>query len=49
VNYDVMFSLEAVEDVLRITMLSHSKAAVLKASKQIQAALVDNPQMRASI
>ena len=42
-NYDVIFSLEAVEDVLRITMLSHSKAAVLKASKQIQAALVDDP------
>ncbi len=42
-NYDVILSLEAVEDVLRITMASQPKAAVVKASKRIQVALVDDP------
>jgi hypothetical protein len=43
VNYDVVLSMEAVEDVLRITMASGSKAEVVNASKQIQEALRSDP------
>lgn len=43
-NYDVVLSLEAVEDVLRITMASQSKAAVVNASKQLQEALHVDPK-----
>ena len=42
-NYDIIWSLEAVEDVLRITIASQSKAAVVKASKQIQEGLANDP------
>ena len=42
-NYDVILSLEAVEDVLRIVIASQSKAAVVKASKQIEEALANDP------
>ena len=42
-NYDVVLSLEAVEDVLRITSASQSKAAVINSSKQIQDALKHDP------
>ena len=42
-NYDIIWSLEAVEDVLRITIASQSKAAVVKASKQIQDAFANDP------
>ncbi len=41
--YSVILSLEAVEDVLRITLSSQSKAAVVNASKQMQEALRDDP------
>jgi hypothetical protein len=43
VTYDVVFSMDAVEDVLRITMGSGAKSAVVNASKQIQEALRSNP------
>jgi hypothetical protein len=43
VRYSVRFSLEAVEDVLRITMASQMKSAVVDASKQLQEALADEP------
>jgi hypothetical protein len=43
VNYEVLFSLEAVEDVLRITMETQAKPAVANASKQLQEALTNNP------
>ncbi len=42
-NYNVVLSMEAVEEVLRITMASSSKASVVKASKQIQQSLTDDP------
>lgn len=42
-SYDVKFSLEAVEDVLRITMASQAKSAVVNASKQLQEALKNDP------
>ena len=42
-NYDVVLSMEAVEDVLRITMASGSKSEVVKASRQIQEALRSDP------
>ena len=42
-NYDVVLSLDAVEDVLRITMASDSKAAVVNSSKQLQDALRTDP------
>ena len=42
-NYEAVFSLDAVEDVLRITMASQSKAVVLKASKQTKDVLTDDP------
>jgi len=43
VNYDVVLSMEAVEDVLRITMASASKSEVVNASRQIQEALRSDP------
>ena len=42
-NYEVVLSMEAVEDVLRITMASGSKSGVVRASKQIQDALRSDP------
>ncbi len=42
-NYDVVLSLEAVQDVLRITISSQSKVSVVNATKQIQVALKDDP------
>ncbi len=42
-SYEVVLSLEAVEDVLRITMASGSKASVVNASRQIQEALTEDP------
>jgi hypothetical protein len=43
VNYDVVLSMDAVEDVLRITMASGEKSEVVNASKQIQEALRSDP------
>jgi hypothetical protein len=43
VSYDVTFSREAVEDVLRITMASQAKAAIVNASRQLQEALTTSP------
>ena len=43
-NYDVVLSLEAVEDVLRITMASKSKAAIIEASQQLQESLKIEPR-----
>jgi hypothetical protein len=43
VNYEVILSIEAVEDVLRITMASGSKVLILQASKRIQEALKSDP------
>jgi hypothetical protein len=43
VNYDVVLSMDAVEDVLRITMASGSKSEVVNASKQIREALRSDP------
>ena len=42
-NYGVVLSLEAVEDVLRLTIGSQAKAAVVRASKQLQEALKNDP------
>ncbi|WP_425617826.1 hypothetical protein NA78x_001515 [Anatilimnocola sp. NA78] len=42
-SYAVNFSLEAVEEIMRITMASPAKAAVINASKQLQEALKENP------
>ena len=42
-NYEVILSIEAVEDVLRITMASGSKALILQASKRIQESLKSDP------
>ena len=42
-NYDIILSLEAVEDVLRIIIASRSKAAIVKASEQIEQALANDP------
>ena len=42
-NYEIEFTLEAVEDVLRITIASGSKTQVVNASKQIQEALRFDP------
>lgn len=42
-TYDVVLSLDAVEDVLRITLASGSKSLVIAASKQIQDALRADP------
>ena len=41
--YEVVLSLDAVEDVLRITMASASKTHVINASKQIQEGLRFDP------
>ena len=42
-NYEVVLSLDAVEDILRITMASGSKTHVISASRQIQEALRLDP------
>ncbi len=42
-NYDVVLSMDAVEDVLRITIASGSKSEVIRASRQIQEALRSDP------
>ena len=42
-NYDVILSMDAVEDVLRITMASSSKSEVVLAAKQLQDALRSHP------
>ena len=42
-SYDVVLSMDAVEDVLRITMASGAKSEVVNASKQIQEALRSDP------
>ena len=42
-NYEVVLSMEAVEDVLRITLVSGSKSAVVNASRQMQEALRFDP------
>lgn len=42
-SYKVVLSLDAVEDVLQITMASGSKPAVVNASQQIQEALRSDP------
>ena len=47
-NFDVILSLEAVEDVLRITMASQSKATIINASKRLQEALKENPDQAGS-
>ena len=43
--YKVILALEAVEDVLRITMESQTKAAVINASKQMQEFLKTAPAL----
>jgi hypothetical protein len=43
VTYEVVLSMDAVEDVLRITMGSRSKSEVVAASKQLQDALRSDP------
>jgi hypothetical protein len=43
VTYEVVLSMDAVEDVLQITMASGAKAEVLAASKQIQDVLRSDP------
>jgi hypothetical protein len=43
VSYEVLLSMDAVEDVLHITMASGSKSEVIKASTQIQEALRSDP------
>ena len=42
-NYDVVLSMDAVEDVLRITIAGGSKSEVIRASRQIQEALRSDP------
>ncbi|MEM8911999.1 MAG: hypothetical protein AAGC97_09550 [Planctomycetota bacterium] len=42
-NYEVLLSMAAVEDVLRITTASSTKLEVVKASKLIQEALASDP------
>lgn len=42
-SYEVLLSMEAVEDVLRITMASGSKSEIVNASTQIQEALRSDP------
>lgn len=41
--YEIVLSLEAVEDVLRITLTSGAKAKVISASKEMQDALRSDP------
>jgi hypothetical protein len=43
VTYEVILSIEAVEDVLQIAMASVAKSQVLQASKRIQEALKFDP------
>jgi hypothetical protein len=43
VNYDVVLSIDAVEDVLRIAMASGEKSQVIHASRQIQEGLRSEP------
>jgi hypothetical protein len=43
VKYEVVLSMDAVEDVLRITIASGAKAEVIDASRQIQEALRWDP------
>jgi hypothetical protein len=43
VSYNINFSLEALEELFRITMASQAKAAVVNASKQLQEVLKENP------
>jgi len=45
VIYKVILALEAVEDVLRITMESQTKAAVINAAKQMQEFLKTAPAL----
>lgn len=42
-TYEITFSIEAVEDILRITMASGAKSQVLQASKRIQESLKSDP------
>ena len=42
-SYEVLLSIDAVEDVMRITMASGSKPEVINASTQIQEALRSDP------
>ena len=42
-TYEVILSIEAVEDVLRITMASGAKSQILQASKRIREALKSDP------
>ena len=42
-NYEVLLSLDAVDDVLRITLASGSKSQVINAVKQMQEALRFHP------
>ncbi len=42
-NYDVVLSMEAVEDVLRIAIASRAKSEVVNASRQLQEALRIDP------
>jgi hypothetical protein len=43
VIYEVVLSLEAVEDVLRITLASGAKSNVINASRELQDALRSDP------
>jgi hypothetical protein len=43
VNYVVLLSMDAVDDVLRITITSGSKSEVIRASRQIQEAVRSDP------
>jgi mRNA-degrading endonuclease RelE of RelBE toxin-antitoxin system len=45
VSYEVLLSLSAVEDVLRITLSCPSKAVIIEASKQLQEALKTKPRV----
>ena len=42
-SYDVVLTLEAVEDVMQITIASDAKSVVVNASKQLQEALRTGP------
>ena len=42
-SYKVLLSMDAVEDVLRVTMASGSKPKIVNASTQIQVALRSDP------
>lgn len=47
-KYRVVLSLEAVEDALRITMLSRSKSRVIDASRRLHEALEQEPEVAGS-